>query len=82
MILAYLRMLAHETAGEPYVKAHMVREVRDATGRSRGAVEYKFRNVSAALAALNRPWVPGYKPASNYQHDLLEELVMQLERWS
>jgi hypothetical protein len=41
-------------------------------------VEYKFQNISAALADLRHPWVYGYKPALNYQEALRHEVARQL----
>lgn len=60
-------MLRAELAGQPYVKAAANREVQAATGRSRGAVEFKFANISAVLRDIGLPYVLGYQPRGNYQ---------------
>ncbi len=64
----YFGMLAHELRGERYVKAEHNRAVRRRLDRrSKGSVEYKYQNLSAVLLEHGLPYVPGYKPASNYQ---------------
>ena len=60
-------MLRAELAGQHYVKAAVNREVQAATGRSRGAVEFKFANISAVLRDIGLPYVLGYQPRGNYQ---------------
>jgi hypothetical protein len=66
-LTAYFAMLLAELAGRSYVKAAFNREVRAATGRSRGAVEFKFANVSAVLREIGLPYVLGYRPRPNIQ---------------
>ena len=73
-------MLRAELAGQPYVKADFNREVQAATGRSRGAVEYKFANISAVLRDIGLPYVLGYKPYPNYQRALRAEVERFLAR--
>lgn len=71
VISQYFSMLAHEIANEPYIKAQHNRFVQEATGRSKGSIEFKFQNISAVLNKLSFPWIAGYKPMSNYQGALL-----------
>jgi len=66
-LAAYFAMLQAELASQPYVKAAFNREVQAATGRSRGAVEFKFANVSAVLREIGLPYVLGYQPRANIQ---------------
>ena len=73
-VTAYFAMLQAELAGLPYIKANFNREVQDATGRSRGAVDYKFENISAVLSEIGLPYVLGYKPYGNYQSALRTEV--------
>jgi Domain of unknown function (DUF3883)/EVE domain len=73
-VIAYFTMLRAELAGQPYVKADFNREVQAATGRSRGAVEYKFQNISAVLNEIGLPYIQGYKPAPNLQNALRTEV--------
>jgi hypothetical protein len=70
-------MLRAELAGQHYVKAHVNREVQAVTGRSRGAVEFKFANISAVLRDIGLPYVLGYQPRGNYQ----AALQAQVERY-
>lgn len=44
--------------------------------RTRGAIESKHQNISAVLREMGLPFVNGYKPLSNYQK-LLEENVAE-----
>lgn len=75
----YLEMLHHEFRDERYSKAEANARLQRSIGRSRGSIEYKFQNVSAVLQDLNHPWVPGYKPAKNYQSSLREVVVAHLD---
>lgn len=75
---AYLQMLDAELRGEHYVKSQVNEETRRHVHRSRGSVEYKFRNVSAALVELNHPYVRGYKPAVNFQESLRDAVLRGL----
>jgi hypothetical protein len=77
-VTAYLTMLRAELAGEPYVKAAVNREVQAATRRSRGAVEFKFANISAVLRDIGLPYVRGYRPRDNYQAALRSEIERRL----
>lgn len=64
----YFAMLRKELFGEAYSKTEHRTALRRLLGaRSDTSVEYKHRNVSAVLAALGIPYIPGYKPAGNYQ---------------
>jgi hypothetical protein len=79
-VIAYFAMLRAELAGQPYVKTAFNRQVQAAAGRSRGAVEYKFQNISAVLRDLGLPYVQGYKPAPNLQTALRAEVERFLTR--
>jgi hypothetical protein len=79
-VTAYFTMLRAELAGRPYVKAAFNREVQAATGRSRGAVEYKFQNISAVLSEIGLPYVLGYRPLANLQDALRTEVERFLAR--
>lgn len=76
---AYFRLLKAELAGNPLQKSTENARVRETVQRSKGAVEYKFQNVSAVLRDLHLYWVEGYKPAKNYQGALREAVVQYLE---
>ncbi len=73
----YLEMLALELRGESFNKAARNRALRGVlTRRSRTSVEFKHRNISAALLDLGFPYVDGYLPADNAQ-ELLREVVRE-----
>lgn len=74
---AYMQMLRAEIDGVSYRKTETNRRVVELTGRSRGAVEFKFANISAVLHELGHRYVAGYKPRTNVQ----EELRIAVRRW-
>lgn len=67
VVREYMGMLRHQLHGTPYVKVRFNERVCAATGRSRGSVEFKFCNVSAALRDLGGDWLIGYLPRDHYQ---------------
>lgn len=67
-------MLEADLAGRPYVKAQHNAALRELIGRSRGSVEYKHQNISAVLLELGMSWLPGYRPAVNYQNALVDAI--------
>lgn len=75
---AYFRLLVAELAGAPLTKAAENTRVREIVQRSRGAVEFKFQNVSAVLRDLHVYWVRGYKPRGNYQRALRDAVIERL----
>lgn len=77
IVADYFDMLIHDFADKPYSKAEHNRTLQKMTGRTRGSIEYKHQNISAVLMSLGEFWIPGYKPAKNYQ----SSLVNAIERW-
>jgi hypothetical protein len=75
VVLAYLDMLGRELRHEPYVKTETNRRVQQATGRSKGSVEFKFANVSAVLNEMHHPYIRGYQPRSNFQDSLRDAVL-------
>ncbi len=75
-IAQYFRMLCLEIAGQPFNKAALNRELQAIIGRSRGAIEFKFSNVSALMIQLGYPYVDGYQPRSHTQ-ELLRDVVLE-----
>ncbi len=73
-------MLKRELSGEEFTKtvenAQLRRHLDD---RSKGAVEFKFQNISAVLIENGWPRIKGYKPQSNFQQSLRDEVVRQVE---
>ena len=47
--------------------------------RSKGAIEYKRRNLSAVLQGLGDTWLPGYLPAYNVQASLEDAVARWLD---
>ena len=75
----YLSMLEAELRDEPYSKAaHWRALLPQLNGRTKGAIEYKFGNISAALRELQHPAVDGYKPYGNNQRLVLEVVQQEL----
>lgn len=69
-VRSYFAMLEQELTNQPYVKADYRRLLAQRLGRSPGAIEYKYQNVSAVLLSMRAPFIDGYKPAWNYQASL------------
>ncbi len=99
-VALYFRMLDKAQAGQPYNKAHMIREARGwrdglphddgaLFNRSRGSIEAKLMNMSAAHAAIGdgiagRVTVTmagfGYVPLANMQaalRDAMREAITE-----
>lgn len=71
-------MLADDVFGRPYSKAEHRRTLLSLlNGRSEGSIEFKHQNISAVLKGLGEDWIPGYKPAFNFQMSLVDAVV----RW-
>lgn len=78
IVADYFAMLAEDIAGRPYNKAEHRRELLPLLNdRSEGSVEFKHQNISAVLKGLGEDWLPGYKPAFNFQMTLVDAVV----RW-
>jgi hypothetical protein len=77
IVADYFAMLADDEAGRPYSKAERNRQLQEAIGRPRGSIEYKHQNISAVLKGLGEDWIPGYKPAFNFQGSLIDAVA----RW-
>jgi hypothetical protein len=78
IVADYFAMLADDISGRPYNKAEHRREVlKLLNDRSEGSVEFKHQNISAVLKGLGEDWIPGYKPALNFQMTLEDAVA----RW-
>ena len=76
----YLKMLTLQLNGQRFNKSERIHALMQRLdGRSKGSVEYKFRNVSAVMQELGWPTVNGYKALENYQLLLLEVIEAQLQ---
>ncbi len=79
LVSDYLDMLARELAGQTFNKSSQRRALLPLlNNRSESAIEFKRRNVSAALLELGYPPLRGYLPAVNKQMLLLDVLEQQL----
>jgi hypothetical protein len=73
-------MLQLDLCGQEYNKAEHSRRLRKSLKeRSKPAVEFKHRNVSAVLLKLGLPYIDGYKPAVNYERSVLDAVRTHLE---
>lgn len=78
IVADYFAMLADDIARRPYSKAdHRRNLLLLLNDRSEGAVEFKRQNISAVLKGLGEEWIPGYKPAFNFQMALVDAVA----RW-
>jgi hypothetical protein len=78
IVADYFAMLADDMAGRPYNKAEHRRALLPLLNdRSEGSVEFKHQNISAVLKGLGEDWIPGYKPAFNFQLALVDAVA----RW-
>ena len=78
IVADYFAMLADDVYGRSYNKAEHRRGLLPLLNdRSEGSVEFKHQNISAVLKGLGEDWIPGYKPAFNFQMTL----VGAVARW-
>lgn len=71
----YFAMLLSELEGVRFSKKeHRARLLPNLNNRTDGSVEFKYQNISAVMANLGQYYIKGYKPRSNYQQ-LLEDQV-------
>lgn len=77
----YLAMLRKELCGDSYNKAAHRRALQARlNNRREQAIEFKHRNISAVLLELGLPYIPGYKPAFNYQSQLKQAVLAHIAR--
>ncbi|MDZ7661651.1 DUF3883 domain-containing protein [Thiohalophilus sp.] len=69
-----------DISGNAYSKAKHRRALQSSqVKRSDGSIEYKHQNISAILLELGYPYIPGYKPAFNYQKILKDAVQAHLK---
>ena len=79
VVTDYFAMMELELKGKSYNKTHFRKTLLPKlSNRSDGAIEFKHQNISAVLIELGYPYISGYKPAFNYQHQLKEVVLMRL----
>jgi hypothetical protein len=78
IVADYFAMLADDISARRYSKAEHRRALLPLLNdRSEGSVEFKHQNISAVLKGLGEDWIPGYKPAFNFQMTLVDAVA----RW-
>jgi hypothetical protein len=80
IVADYFAMLASDLSGQLYVKSRHNTALMAQIGRTQGSVEFKHQNISAVLDELGMPWIPGYKPRSNYQSAILDAIDRLLSK--
>lgn len=77
-IKAYFKMLKYEQNHTDYVKAEMNKELQaDLPGRTKGSIEYRWRNISSVLDDHQIKFVSGYLPAKNVG-DAVKERIWKI----
>jgi len=76
IVEAYFWMLGEQFAGRAFSKKDLVKWLGAGALRlrSKGAIERKLCNVSAAVVELGLPRLSGYKPLTHLQSNLLIEV--------
>lgn len=82
IVADYFAMLRSDLSGVPYVKAVHRRQLQGVIKRSEGSIEFKYQNISAVLDQLGASWIPGYKPARNFQNALIDAVDRYLSKSS
>src|SRR5215475_13851850 len=80
IVADYFAMLSDDVSGRQYSKAAHNRMLQPVIDRPRGSIEYKHQNISAVLKGLGEDWIPGYKPAFNFQASLIDAVVRWLKQ--
>ena len=79
IVADYFEMLFFELSNQSYVKSQRNANLQKMIGRSRGSIEFKHQNISAALLYLGLPWIHGYKPMANLQGALIDGIERYLD---
>jgi hypothetical protein len=74
IVADYFAMLQAEIFGRTYVKSHHSQRLMARIERTHRSVEFKHQNISAVLDEMGLPWIPGYKPKSNYQNAIFDAI--------
>jgi len=80
VVRAYFSLLERELIGEKINKAATSRELSPLLdGRTKGSIDYKWRNISAILNEIRFASLSGYLAAANYQSELFSIVENYLE---
>lgn len=74
IVADYFAMLQADLAGEKINKAEHNRVLQALTRRSRGSIERKHMNITAALIGLEMKTLPGYAPNDNFQRSIVSAI--------
>jgi hypothetical protein len=80
LVADYFAMFAAAEAGRAYSKTDHRNSLMALIERSKGSIEFKHQNVSAVLLGRAEDWLPGYKPAANFQDSLVDAVARWLDR--
>jgi 5-methylcytosine-specific restriction protein A len=81
-IEVYVDMRRRHREDRSYMKSDYYDRLTSSHDRSRGAFEYRMRNISYVLAEQGRWWLPGLRPAQNvgrHVADRIEEILADVE---
>lgn len=75
-VRVYIQMLDEQQAGRAFVKSDYndLLRAQHLKTRTKAAVEYRMRNISAAMVAMGLPYVEGYLPAKNVGSNVLHRI--------
>lgn len=80
IVADYFVMMRDDVLGRKYSKAEHRRALLPLlNGRTEGSIEFKHQNISAVLKGIGEDWIPGYKPAFNFQMSLVDAVARWLE---
>ena len=85
LVADYFAMFTAAETGRAYSKTDHRNALMGVIERSKGSIEFKHQNVSAVLLGRAEDWLPGYKPAANFQDSLVDAVARWLDRnpdWS
>lgn len=72
----YFEMLEVELKCKKYNKSEHNKNLRLLlNNRTKGSIERKHQNISAVLKEMGMPIIDGYKPLSNYQKNILPDVI-------
>ncbi len=63
--------------GKDFTKSGMVKPLAEKLGRSVPSVECKMMNMSYVLTQFGRDWLKGYKPLSNVNGAMYQQMARQ-----
>lgn len=80
IVADYFEMRDIVLAGGTVNKLARNRELQRLTGRNKSSIEWKRRNISGVLDAMNIWWLTGFRPSDHYQEDLANSVKRALDQ--